>query len=532
LTALIVLGIASVLKSFGFDWAFRLDQILAAAIGLIALELFLRAAAMAFVPFDPIEQRRAVADSSIAGLLRFSAPNFHALNSTIQRQFGIDLSRSWAMAFIQRAIVPIVFGMAMMAWGVTGITALALNERAAYERFGSPVAILGPGLHFHLPWPLGVMRRVEFGVIHDIPVAFLPPDGSTQSTQASAGVDQQQQVVAAEGVPPVAADRLWDGSHPSEQSYLIASEARGEQSFQIVDADLRVVYRVGLSDAAAMSAAYRVERPENLIRASVGQLLVRYFSRYTLLDVLGQNRETFANELRASLQEQLDRLSSGIEAIAVVVESIHPPPGAASAYRNVQAAEILANTAISSKRADAIRTMKFAERLATETRNGTSAAAAELVGQAQSESILFKSDRAARERDGEAFLLERRFERLVNGLGKSEFIVVDHRVSSKNPPTIDLRSFDRAGSGSQVGRRSMSICGCGPRRAVFTMSARATACAFWCRHMWRGKCRLRLTTSANSSAPFATNQTSQRSNCGTSSGLHWRSLRPALTSQA
>jgi regulator of protease activity HflC (stomatin/prohibitin superfamily) len=455
LTALIVLGIASVLKSFGFDWAFRLDQILAALIGLIALELFLRSAAMAFVPFDPIEQRRAVADSSIAGLLRFSTPNFHALNSTIQHQFGIDLSRSWAMAFIRRAIVPIVFGMAMMAWGVTGITALALNERAAYERFGSPVAILGPGLHFHLPWPLGVMRRVEFGVIHDIPVAFLPADGSTRSGQASAGVDQQQQVAAAEGLPPVAVDRLWDSSHPSEQSYLIASEAHGEQSFQIVDADLRVVYRVGLSDAAAMSAAYRVERPENLIRASVGQLLVRYFSRYTLLDVLGQNRESFANELRASLQEQLDHLSSGIEAIAVVVEAIHPPPGAASAYHNVQAAEILANTAISSKRADAIRTMKFAERLATETLNGTSAAAAELVGQAQSESILFKSDRAARERDGEAFLLERRFERLVSGLGKSEFIVVDHRVSSRNPPTIDLRSFDRSGNGGQPGRRDV-----------------------------------------------------------------------------
>jgi regulator of protease activity HflC (stomatin/prohibitin superfamily) len=456
LTALIVLGIASVLKSFGFDWAFRLDQILAALMGLIALELFLRSAAMAFVPFDPIEQRRAVADSSIAGLLRFSTPNFHALNSTIQHQFGIDLSRSWAMAFIRRAIVPIVFGMAMMAWGVTGITALALNERAAYERFGSPVAILGPGLHFHLPWPLGVMRRVEFGVIHDIPVAFLPADGSTQPAQASVGVDQQQQVVPAEDAAPVAADRLWDGSHPSEQSYLIASEARGEQSFQIVDADLRVVYRVGLSDAAAMSAAYRVDGPENLIRASVGQLLVRYFSRYTLLDVLGQNRETFANELRASLQDQLDRLSSGIEAIAVVVEAIHPPPGAASAYHNVQAAEILANTAISSKRADAIRTMKFAERLATETLNGTSAAAAELVGQAQSESILFKSDRAARERDGEAFLLERRFERLVSGLGKSEFIVVDHRVSSRNPPTIDLRSFDRGGIGSQQpGRRDI-----------------------------------------------------------------------------
>ena len=452
LTACVILGISSILQSFGFAWAPRLGQAVGIVVALVALELVLRCAAMVFVPFDPVERRQAVADSTIAGLLRSSAPNFDALNTSIQRQFGIDLSRSWALAFIQRAIVPIVLAMGLMAWGVTGITALGLNERAVYERFGSPVAVLGPGLHFHLPWPLGVMRGVELGVIHDIPIAFSPVDGSSQSFELSAGVDQQQPLVAAEGLPPASADRLWDMSHPSEQSYLIASEAHGEQSFQIVDADLRVVYRVGLSDAAAINSAYRVESPENLIRAAVGQLLVRYFSRFTLLDVLGQNRETFANELRGSLQDQLDRLSSGIEAIAVVVEAIHPPPGAASAYHNVQAAEIQANSAISFKRADAIRTMKFATRLATEARNDKAAAAAELVGQAQSESILFKSDRAARERDGEAFLLERRFERLVNSLGKTELIVIDHRASSRNPPTIDLRSFDTS---NRAGRRDI-----------------------------------------------------------------------------
>jgi regulator of protease activity HflC (stomatin/prohibitin superfamily) len=451
LTAFLALGIASVLKSFGFDWAYRLEQISAVLTALVSVELLLRSAAMLFIPFDPIEQRQALADSTIAGLLRFSVPDFQTFNNTIQRQFGIDLSRSWALAFIRRAMVPIIFGMAMMAWGVTGITAVPFNERAAYERFGFPVAVLGPGLHFHLPWPLGVIRPVEFGVIHNIPIAFAPADGSMQTLAASADVDQQQPV-AAEGVPPPTADRLWDNSHPSEQSYLIASEARGEQSFQIVDADLRVVYRVGLSDEAAMNAAYRVDRPENLIRASVGQLLVRNFSRYTLFDMLGRNREIFANQLRDSLQDQLNGLSSGIEAIAVVVEAIHPPPGAASAYHNVQAAEIRAGAAISSKRADAIRTMKLAEKFAIETRNGASASAGELVGQAQNESILFKSDRTARQRDGEAFLLERRFERLVNGLGKSDFIVVDHRLSSKNPPTIDLRSFSLP-AGSQPARR-------------------------------------------------------------------------------
>ena len=446
LTACLGLGISMVLVSFGFVWGFWIERATTLLIFIIALELILRSLAMCFIPFAPIERLRTVADSSVAGLLRFSVPNFQALNIAVRQQFGIDLSRSWALAFIQRASLPIVVGLGLMAWGITGITALGLNQRAVYERFGSPVAVFGPGLHVHLPWPMGVMREVELGVVHDIPIAISSTDDPTQLLQPSAGVDQQQQLVGAEAPAPPSADRLWNASHPSEQTYLIASEASGQQSFQVADADLRVVYRVGLSDAAALDFAYRVADPEVFISAVAGQLLVQHFSRYTLLDVLGQNRETFANEFRTALQNQLDRMSSGIEVIAVVIEAIHPPPGAAAAYHNVQAAEIFAKVQIAVQRANAIRTAKTAEQEAMEERNRALAAATELRDRANSESVLFDADHTAWQRDDQAFLLERRFERLVSGLAKSELIVIDHRLNGQNAPTIDLRNFNASGS--------------------------------------------------------------------------------------
>jgi regulator of protease activity HflC (stomatin/prohibitin superfamily) len=447
LTVCLGLGIAAVLRSLGFAWAIRVEQALAILVVAVALEVVVRSLAVAFVPFAPITERRSVADSGIAGFLRFAAPSFQAFNTAVRQQFGIDLSRSWALAFVQRAMLPIALVMGILAWGVTGITALGLNERAVYERFGMPVGVLGPGLHLHLPWPAGVMRSVELGVIHDIPIA-MPATGETgQIVRQSAGVDQQRQVASAEGAPPTAADRLWDASHPSEQSYLIASQANGQQTFQIADADLRVVYRVGLTDADALNAAYRVADPETLIKAATGQLLVRYFARYTLPDVLGQSRDAFTKDFRTALQDQLDKLSSGIEAISVVVEAIHPPAGAASAYHNVQAAEILANSQIAVQRASAIHSIKSAQQGAMDDRNKATAAAAELVTQAKSESILFDADREARTRDGEAFLFERRSERLASGLAKSEAIVVDHRLKGQNGPVIDLRSLDAGGGG-------------------------------------------------------------------------------------
>jgi regulator of protease activity HflC (stomatin/prohibitin superfamily) len=438
-------GITSVLRALGFAWAIRVEQGLAILTAAIAIEVVVRGLALAFIPFAPMERRRTVADSTIAGVLRFSLPSFQAFNTAVRQQFGIDLSRSWALAFVQRAMLPVVLVMGLLAWGVTGITALGINERAVYERLGEPVEVMGPGLHFHLPWPMGVMRMVEFGVIHDIPIA-MSPMGDNAPVRQSVGVDQQQQVAGAEAAPPASADRLWDASHPSEQSYLIASQAaNGQQNFQIADADLRVVYRVGLTDADAMNAAYRVADPETLIQASTGQLLVRYFARYTLLDVIGQSRDAFTKEFRAALQDQLDKLSSGIEAIAVVVEAIHPPAGAATAYHNVQAAEILANSQIAVQRASAIHSIKSAQQGAMEDRNKATASATELVSQAKSESVLFDADRQARARDGNSFLFERRAERLSSGLAKSEAIVVDHRLNGRNGPVIDLRSVDASG---------------------------------------------------------------------------------------
>ena len=308
LTVCLGLGIAAVLRSLGFAWAIRIEQGLAILVVAVALEVMVRSLAVAFVPFAPLAERRSVADSSLAGFLRFSAPSFQAFNTAVRQQFGIDLSRSWALAFVQRALLPVTLVMGILAWCVTGITALGLNERAVYERFGEPVAVFGPGLHLHLPWPMGVMRYVELGVIHDIPIAMSPLGDARQGVRQSAGVDQQQQLVGAEAAPPAASDRLWDASHPSEQSYLIASQA--QRPADLPDRGCGFAGRLpGRADRRAMPriAAYRVADPETLIMASTGQLLVRYFARYTLPQVLGQSRDAFTTDFRAALQDQLDR---------------------------------------------------------------------------------------------------------------------------------------------------------------------------------------------------------------------------------
>ena len=270
------------------------------------------------------------------------------------------------------------------------------------------------------------------------PIVLSPTAETNNRSTADDGIRPDADV---EGPAPATADRLWDETHPSEASYLVASKSRDKQSFQIVNVDMRIVWRIGLSDASARDAVYSVAEPDALIRALTGRLLVRFFARYTLLDVLGQSRERFAIDFRNELQSKLQDLATGIEVIAVVVEAIHPPAAAASAYHNVQASEILAQSQIALRRAGAIDSVMSARQTATMIDTRATAENAERISRAQVESVMFDGDHQAYSQDGRSFLFERWLDRLTTGLSKSSLILIDHRLTGAAAPTIDLRSF-------------------------------------------------------------------------------------------
>jgi regulator of protease activity HflC (stomatin/prohibitin superfamily) len=420
----------------GFEWLeLQVRRVLSIVICLVALEMFVRSLVRWYATPVARVDRISHADSSIAGMLRFQRPDFQAMGVTVTRQVGFDLGRSWALGFMRRALLPASGTLIVFGWLLSGVSALGLSERAVYESLGKPVAVLHPGLHVHLPWPLGVLRPVEFGEVREVPIAFPADDGAP----AEAPIPSSPTDIDIEGMPPPSVDRLWDASHPSEASYLVASIANGRQNFEVINIDLRVMYRIGLSDRDAQLATYNVASPEEVIRAAAGQMLARYFARLTVLDVLGENRESFVRGFQTQLQSRLSSLATGIEVMGVVVEAIHPPPAAAPAYQGVQTAAIRSVTHIAEAQAEATQSLNSAQSEATTVRNEATAAAAERVGTAKTELALFDGDRQAHRIGGPAFLLERRLQRFNQVLRRTRFTIVDHRIEKANAPLLDLR---------------------------------------------------------------------------------------------
>jgi len=435
LMALVAGGVSIAVAAAGFRSSLWIEWAIGGVTLIVAGELLGRAIVALFLPRPDAAAAQSIADSSTAALLRFELPSFRRIGAAARSRLGIDLSRSWALVFARRAAWPVAAGLAFVGWGLTGVTTLGLDERGIYERMGAPVEVLPPGLHVGLPWPFGNVRRLEYGVIHEAPVV------PVQQGVAAEDGDEAAQPAEAESPAPASADRLWDMPHPSEVTYLIASAENGKQSFQVVNIDVRLIYRIGLSDAAALQAAYQVDAPEALVRATASQLLARYFASHTLSGVLRERREMIAGDLQTALQRWLDELNSGIDLLQVVIEAIHPPQGAASAYHFVQAAEINARTAIAKEQGDAIRAAKRASQEAISAGNRAQTAAAEAVGAAKVDAELFHADDLAEQQSGRVFRFERWLDRLSHGLSRAQIVLLDHRLSGLDAPTIDLRIF-------------------------------------------------------------------------------------------
>ncbi|KHA74612.1 membrane protein [Pseudomonas chlororaphis] len=410
-------------------WPVRVAVLIGILPGLVAIELLLRAVLSVFSPRRERLEPTLLARSFVADMLRWPPQPLLALQHELHNRFGIDLRQIWAFSYMRRAFLPVLTLVAAVGWLLTGVHEIPLQGRGIYERFGKPVQVFGPGLHTGLPWPLGRVLIVENGVVHEL---------ATSVGENSAPL----QADPAEGPAPITANRLWDASHVNDKSQVIASSRGEQQSFQIVNMDVRFVYRIGLTDQAALAATYNSADVPTLIRSTASRILVHDFASRTLDGLLGEDRVGLGEEIGRAVQSDLQKLDSGVEILATVVEAIHPPAGAANAYHSVQAAQIGAQALISRERGAAAEASNQAQLQASLARDQASANARETSATAQAADLRFSAEQKAFASAGQAFVLEQYLGQLSQGLSKARLLILDHRLGgSSNAPTIDLRTF-------------------------------------------------------------------------------------------
>ncbi|WP_421589101.1 SPFH domain-containing protein [Rahnella aceris] len=400
--------------------------------GMVALELFLRALMAMFSPPREDKEPEFIAGSLLAAQICWPPRPLQFVQNELHQHFGIDLRQIWAFHFMRRALLPLAAILLLTGWLLTGISEVPLTQRGIYESFGKPVAVRQPGLHAGLPWPFGRTRMVDNGEVHELTTGSEEPVTTTPVTVAD----------TAEGPAPESANRLWDSGHSSDKSQIIASATRDRQSFQIMNMDVRFVYRIAMNDGAAMASLYHTDNMPVLIRSIANQVLVHDFSSRTLDSLLGSDQTRLAADIGRKVQSQLDHLNSGVELLATVIESIHPPAGAADAYHSVQAAQILAQSAIAGEKGQAAQQLNAAQQFARLAQDTASAQSHENLDQAQVMALRFNAENQAYQAGGQSFLTDRYFSQLILAMQQHpEVLIVDHRIGGGTSPVLDLRNF-------------------------------------------------------------------------------------------
>ena len=450
---LVVVGAAEIARSLGANvaiWALWAQTIVVIA---VAAELALRVAAAPFLPAASINEARGLADSALAGLAlpRLGAGKGGA--TELKERFGIDLSQSWALRFVRRVSIPLLAALLVIGWLLSGVTTLSLQERGVYERLGAPVAVLKSGLHVHLPYPFGIVRRVGFGQVYELAIGVNKGAVAAAANNGSAIIDDVKSADRAEALPlkRLAADtldtssfdRIWRREHAADAVYIVPSDGgdAASRAAHVLNSDVRVFYRIGLDDQAARAALYGVVSPEETVLLAARRQLARVFATRSLMQAIGEDREQLGAGVRRALQQELAASGSGLEVLAVTIDSIHPPKEAAAAYHGVQEAAIIADRGVSEARGNAVTVMSEKIIEASDARNKAAWSAANLIAKAKVETTLFNADAQSWRSASKVLALERWLKVMGNGMSNAQLDIIDHRLRLLDGPVLDMRSF-------------------------------------------------------------------------------------------
>jgi len=282
---------------------------------------------------------RAAYDSRLLGVINEPGGVFRSVAAAIDYQFGFQVSQTWFYKLLEKAIVPLVLFSAGTLYLASCLLIVEPHEEAVIERFGNPLKandetrLVGPGLHFKLPWPVDIAYKHPTRQVMEMYVGYVP------RTDPKTGRIIPEQSL------------LWGQTHyEQEHSVLVASEFSGEESTEgvvpvsLVKANLPVQYKI--KDLYAY--VYNHSDPDKLLEALCYRELTRFAASARVEaggpgsdgqaaqdSLLGAGRTRAKEVITERVQKAADQQGLGIEIILVGLQGIHPPPEVAPDYQAV-----------------------------------------------------------------------------------------------------------------------------------------------------------------------------------------------------
>jgi len=195
----------------------------------------------------------------------------------------------------------IIFGLIILLgiWAATGFYRVNPQQQGVVLRFGEWIRTTGPGLHYHLPFPIEQVMTPDVTRDNRLEFGFRDIAGSSAT---------RRDII--------------------DESLMITGDEN------IVDIDFVVFWRI--ADAGAY--LFNLAEPDETIKVAAEAVMREIIGQTAIQTALTEGRQSIQVAVRQKLQELLDEYKSGVRVREVQLLAVDPPGDVIDAFNDVQRA--------------------------------------------------------------------------------------------------------------------------------------------------------------------------------------------------
>ena len=223
----------------------------------------------------------------------------------LEENTGITLRSLWSIKYIRDITPAILFMIGVLLWLSTCIIQVETHQQAAVYRIGNlQDKILQPGLHVTLPYPFDKVEIYDTQTVNKTTIGYKATEN---------------------------ADNIWTEGHQGEEYKLLLGGGD-----EVVSINLRLEYRISDLKQYLTTAT----SPESMMQALAYELVTDQTIATDLSSLMSADRDAFSENFQKELSKMMEEKNLGLEVVAVILESIHPPVEIAWVYQELISAGI------------------------------------------------------------------------------------------------------------------------------------------------------------------------------------------------
>jgi len=219
-------------------------------------------------------------------------PDIDEILNNLQNKFKIGLPKKGGMTFI--------LVLAVALWFATGIFIIDPEEQGVIKRFGEITDVVGPGPHYHLPFPIETVQIAPVTAVRRLEIGF-------RTIQTG---------------PPAKYRRVL------KESLMLTGDEN------IIDVQFIVQYRI--SDLE--NYFYSLTNPDETVKSAAESAMREVVGDTTVTKALTVGKGIIEDTTAQLLQQTMKSYKGGIKIENVKLQDVHPPDAVKEAFKDVVSA--------------------------------------------------------------------------------------------------------------------------------------------------------------------------------------------------